>query len=373
MSLGTINALILYANIIHVNATIFFPQDEQFAIMKILQTFIAWLNLDLGIEACFYKSMTPYGYNWLQFVFPVYIWVLVLIMIYTSRYSVTVSKIIGHNAVSVLATLFLLSYTKLLRSVIAAVSSISLKDEDGKSHLLWRMDANVSYFSVPHAVLFFAALLAVLLYILPFTLLTLLGPCLQARTNHQMMRWVVRIKPLLDTYQGPFKDKHRYWTGITLLLRIILFTVFAANVRSNPNINLFAIVVSVVVLFIVQFSIGRLYKHWMNGLLDGFYYCNLIIFSSAVLFLNTSQGNTEALACVMAGSAFIVFCLIVLWHFNNLTGVINRVVQRMKQLLSNLRTQSTATRPPPPLPLPKPTISVIDMRELRESILTDTS
>ena len=98
----------------------------------------------------------------------------------------TVSKTIGQNAVYVLGTLFLLSYAKLLPTVIAAVISISLEDEDRKSHLLWRMDANVPYFSALHAILFFIALLAVLFYILPLTLPTLLAPCLRARTNHRI-------------------------------------------------------------------------------------------------------------------------------------------------------------------------------------------
>ena len=46
--------------------------------------FIAWLNLDFGIETCFYNRMDAYSKTWLQFVFPVYIWVLVGLMILVS-------------------------------------------------------------------------------------------------------------------------------------------------------------------------------------------------------------------------------------------------------------------------------------------------
>ena len=252
------NRLVTYANIVHINATIFFPQYKQLILTNILEVFIAWLNLDFGIETCFYRGMTAYGHTWLQFVFPVYIWLLVVLLIYTSRYSVTASKMIGRNAVSVLATLFLLSYAKLLRTVISAVASISLEDQDRTSHLLWRMDPNVPYLSPPHAVLFSIALLAVLLYILPLTLLTLLAPLLQARTNYWIIRWVVRIKPLIDAYQGPYKDKYRNWTGVTLLLRIILFTAFAANTYCNPDINLLIIAI---VAPIFHLSSGKLYTN----------------------------------------------------------------------------------------------------------------
>ena len=369
VSMGTINSLIFYVNIIHVNRTIFFPQNKHLFLTKLLAVFVAWLNLDFGIETCFCKGMTAYINTWLQFVFPVYIWVLVLIMIYTSRYFVFASKIIGRNAVSVLATLFLLSYAKLLRTVIGAVSSTSLGDEEGKSYLLWLMDGNVVYFSAPHAVLFFSALLAVLLYILPLTLLTLLAPYLQTRTNHRMMRWVVRIKPLLDAYQGPYKDNHRHWTGVMLLLRMVLFVVFSANTLGNPNINVFSISVPVIALYLYQIWVGRLYKTRLNQFLEGFYSGNLCLFAIGILFLNASQGSSEALACVMVGSAFLVFCFVVVWHFNDQTRAISRAGERLKQLWTSWRrrqAEDTQEPPDPPPRQPQPTVSVIDMKELRE-------
>ena len=97
----------LYANIVGVNRTTFPPVNP------VLSVFIAWLNLDFGIETCFYNGMDAYGKTWLQFVFPVYIWVLVGLMILASRYSCRFAKLLGNNPVSVLATLILLSYTKI--------------------------------------------------------------------------------------------------------------------------------------------------------------------------------------------------------------------------------------------------------------------
>ena len=67
---GTINGLIFYANVVAVNRSIFFPPNET----NILTVFIAWLNLDLGIETCFFDGMDDYVKTWLQFVFPLYVW-----------------------------------------------------------------------------------------------------------------------------------------------------------------------------------------------------------------------------------------------------------------------------------------------------------
>ena len=49
VAIGTINGLIFYANVIAVNQSAFFPSEDT----NIHTIFIAWLNLDLGIETCF--------------------------------------------------------------------------------------------------------------------------------------------------------------------------------------------------------------------------------------------------------------------------------------------------------------------------------
>jgi len=102
--------------------TTFFPQDKvSKSVLAPLSVFIAWLNLDFGFEVCLYDSMDTYAKVWLQFVFPIYIWVMVLLMIVSSHYSTTAAKVISKNAVKVLATLFLLSFAKLLRTIIATL------------------------------------------------------------------------------------------------------------------------------------------------------------------------------------------------------------------------------------------------------------
>ena len=86
-----------------------------------LQVFIAWLNLDFGIETCF-VGLDAYWKTWLQFLFPFYIWAIAGVIIVACRYSSRLTNLIGSRAVPLLATLFLLSYMKLLRTVIDATS-----------------------------------------------------------------------------------------------------------------------------------------------------------------------------------------------------------------------------------------------------------
>ena len=209
VSMGTINGLIFYANFIGVKQSTFFPTAIGIFFTRFLSVFIAWVNLDLGIETCFSKHMNANMKAWLQFVFPVYVWILVGAMIVGSRYSTRIAKLTGSNVVPVLATLFLLSYAKLLRLVITVVSPITLADRNGTPSLRWLQDGNVAFLQGAHIPLFTTALLTTVLYLVPFTLFVTLSPYLQSKSGFRVLCWVNKLKPLLDAYQGPYKDNFR--------------------------------------------------------------------------------------------------------------------------------------------------------------------
>ena len=54
---GTLSGLVFYANIVGVNRTTFLPVESN----SLLSVFIAWLNLDFGIEIRFYNGMDAYS------------------------------------------------------------------------------------------------------------------------------------------------------------------------------------------------------------------------------------------------------------------------------------------------------------------------
>ena len=66
---GTIHGLIFYSNILRANHSLLLPPSTS----NFLIVFISWLNLDLGIETCFYNGMDSYGKFLLQLAFPTYV------------------------------------------------------------------------------------------------------------------------------------------------------------------------------------------------------------------------------------------------------------------------------------------------------------
>ena len=134
VAVGLINGFIFYANIVAANSAIFFPSSEP----NFPTVFVAWLNLDIGIDVCFFDGLDAYTKTWLQLAFPVCIISLVIIIITLSEVSTQFAKLIGRrDPIAMLATLILLSYAKLLSVIITILSFTVLNYPDGSFVTIW--------------------------------------------------------------------------------------------------------------------------------------------------------------------------------------------------------------------------------------------
>lgn len=285
VSIGTINGLIFYANIVKINELNFFSGKRA---TKYFSWFTSWINLDFGIETCFFDGMASYTKIWLQFAFPFYLWFLMICIILLSRRSYRISKLMGRHSISVLATVLLLSFTKILRTCILIWQLSSLKCGSHK-YYVWSVDPSIDYFSSKHLLMFLFALIVFLFLALPYTLLLLFSPLIEGYfSRYKCCRWWVKLKPLFDAYNGPYHDKHRYWTGLLLLVRLFLVLVFSFNTAGESLTVAVIVVVCGVMLCMISLCNG-LYRHKINTILECFYILNLMFISSVSLvnFLET--------------------------------------------------------------------------------------
>ena len=365
--IGTVNGLIFYANVIGVNRSIFFPPGSG----RLLSVFIAWLNLDLGIETCFFDGMDAYAKAWLQFAFPLYVWALVIVIIRVSHSSEFIARMLGSNPVAVLSTLFLLSYAKLLRTIIAVFAFTYLEYPGNTRSLVWLVDGNVGYLSGKHIPLFIAAALTLLFLFLPYTLLLLFAHLLQARSRKRVLgirifSWIdsYRIHPFLDAYHAPYVPKHRYWTGFLLLLRSVLFLVFAFNTLGDDSLNLLVISSATLGLAILSRFIGQVYIKWYIDVLEASFILNLGILAVGTYHIKQVGGNQAVLVHISAGVAFLMFICIAIYHVFLQVGAKQCVYCKRDDREREVRMepiQYVAEQT-------TPTVSVIDFTAIREPL-----
>ena len=326
---GTINGLIFYANIVQANQAVFFPAEET----NPLKVFIAWLNLDLGITTCFFDGLDAYWKTWLQFVFLLHLWAITTLIIYLSRKFQAVAKIIGNNSVPVLATLIFLSYSKLLYTIIVALSLSFQKFSDNSTVAVWSFDGNIEYLSGKHIPLFLVALVVLLFLWLPYTALLLFEQCIQKLGYYRIRRWMLRLKPFLDAYFGPLKGEHRYWFGVLLIARAVLLLVSCFT--NNPSVNLLAVITVTVLLLIhlpydthkvahpngaskcIRFWGGSYYRKPYLSLLETSFLLNLVMLAAGSWYARSTEGSQRAVVYTLVGITFCQFIGIIILHGYN--------------------------------------------------------
>ena len=115
--------------------------------------------------------------------------------------------------------------------------------QDGSLVTVWLYDGNITYLASKHIPLCVTALLTLLLLFFPYTILLLLGQWFSPLTNVKSFSWLnnSKFKSFIDAYHAPYTAKYRYWTGLLLLVRLVLFLTFAFNVLGDSNVNLLVI------------------------------------------------------------------------------------------------------------------------------------
>jgi len=314
---GTINGMIFYGNIISINDSVFFTKGNPF---NPLRVFVSFTNLDLGIETCFYSGMDGYAKIFLQLFFPFYLIAIATSIIIASRKSSRVLRWTYTRSLPVLATLFLLSYSGVLRVVLTVLFSYSTITilPSGRQQSVWSIDASVPLFGIKFTVLFLTCLVLFILLIAFNTVLLFTRYLSQFRIINQ-------FKPLINAFQGSYKDKYYFWIGAKFVMRSMLFGFYAFQTQLR-------LILTAIILILYTSSYGYFRPHKSNlvCIQELFLLLNLTIMyavsyqSHATIFFITTN--------VMISLALFQFCTILFCHFLTYTCHCNVVTTLHAQI-----------------------------------------
>ena len=245
------------------------------------------------------------------------------------------TRLFGNNSVQVLATLFLLSYTKLLRTTITALMPATLYvfTDNGEpivsqTQVVWAFDGNLPYGRVPHIFLLVFAFLVLILLWLRFTIILLFIQPLRRRSDYWCFRLINKLKPLFDAYTGSLNNVNQFWVGLLLLARFVLLLTFTLTYSSDPHKSILALVLTILLLFTVLSYTGQLYdkptkfsvhclpeKVSFRSILEISCLFNLALVGGTFLYLDDKNVNARAVvAYASVIFAFLQFIGIVTYH-----------------------------------------------------------
>ena len=242
-----------------------------------------------------------------QFLFPVYLWSIVVMLILLSKCSVRLSELMSKSSVQVLVTLFYLSFSKLLSTVTVVFSSSTISVIEGHgnytSRLVWYYDGH-DYGNSTHAILLVLAVAFTVLFLFPYALLVTFS-------SHLLRFCIVnKFKPFIDAYGGPFKDKWRFWFGLRLWITILLFCLNGALEGTHTEV-MFIVIFITVGLFMFPQNLACPFKNNFIGALDLFFMANYCLLVSSVFW---PRGIFWWIYILMTTAAVLTTALIVVGH-----------------------------------------------------------
>ena len=321
---GTINGVIFYANIMGLVMRILIGDQPQLH-FKIMHVIISILNLELGFPICFYSGMTPAAKVGLQFVFPVYLWSIVLMLVVLSKYSVRLTNLIMSSSVQVLSTLFFLSFSKILRNVIDIVSYSSLQSIvethvikllyrekiywNSTEKMVWFYDGS-DYAQGIHGFYLFVAAAFCLFFLLPYGIFSLGFTCFCRPFN----KLRCSLKNFRDAYCGPFKDKWRFWFGLRLWVTAVLY-IIDGGLQGHNTDAMFLVHYSVIGALILLQAFVQPFNNLAITILDTFFMLNYWIVVALYLLSEMPRLHWFAEAYTFLLSlAILVLCLVIVGH-----------------------------------------------------------
>ena len=371
---GTINGLIMYANITNIIRDLSLPKDK--IPSNLLSIFISWLNLDFGIPTCFYTGLSYYSYTWLQFVFPFYLWFLVGLIVLACKYSSRAMKLFGSNPVAVLATVVLMSYNKLLHTSQQILSYVTVYYSNGTQEKRWKIDPNLLYFKGKHIPLAMFGLFILIVFLIPYIVLITLSHYLQKYSNKRGLKWLIQIKPILDAYYAPFCKNTRYWVGLMLFTRTCLSITYS-TFKNTEHVTILVVVSSILTgITSILWLHYKIYRSNFNNVLEGSFILNIIILSIATHDVTRKNEKHQLiLSYTSVGIAFIEFLAILffhVWHRSNLKWLYIKICKRFNMTSAEVVSNQSVR-----------TVNIVDQHggnistttvfDIREPLLDETS
>ena len=326
---GGISGLIFYANIVWAYKSLIFPHSDANinngllkAIKYFFKIFIATLNLDVGFDVCFWDGMDAFSKSIIQFAFPVYIWMIAGVAVAVMKYLPCCKRCLQRCAkckcaqrpVKVLVTLILMSYAKLIRTILGVFTFSILKTYPGSTtEKVWSLDGNVSYLRGKHMVLFVVAVLALILALIYTIFIFAVG--LKYYINRILKKCTKLLDmplPLYDAHFASFKENHEYWLGLLLIVRAVLLLIFSSTLGISPVVNL-PILILVITLLLFWMGWKEIYKEKSMWFLQGLSLSNLIAISGGILYAELANKELwkSIFVCISVGIAILQFAGIV--------------------------------------------------------------
>ena len=264
---------------------------------------------------CFRKAMSGIDQQFIHYIHPSAVMLILVVISLLARFSQKVSIFISRGIIHVICLLLLLSYTSIASTSLLLMRSLTFH---GIDKVYTYLSPDIEYFHDRHAVYGIVALLCIISIVTGLPLLLTLEPFINHKFNF------TKIKPLLDQFQGCYKDKYRCFAGYYMICRLVIITIVIAN-SSNSFVANYILVVVCAITELIHVIVKPYNKKLLNKL--DTIILSLIILIAASLFSDDFDSSfVITIAFILVISPLLILIAITLFlHKHNLRKMSKRI------------------------------------------------
>ena len=229
--------------------------EDVFQFVAVFSSF-AKLTPQLFGRLCLVEGLSGIDQLFIHYSHALAVSLILLIIVLVTRYSPRFAVFVRRCIICIICLLLLLSYTSLASTSLQLLRPLTFNNVD---EVRTYSSPDIKYFTGRHLVYAIVAILCEVIIVIGLPLFLLLEPVLGRRFNF------VKIKPLLDQFQGCYKDKYRYFAVYYLLCRQVIILIVYVGSEDYYN-KLYYLQTACIIIAMIHGWVQPYKKKLVNGL-----------------------------------------------------------------------------------------------------------
>ena len=256
--IGSLYAIVYYYSMVDILLSQdYFILSGLYTAVSIMSSLAKLTPQFLG-QLCLLRNTSGIDQQFIHYVHPTAVSMFLILISMTARRSHRVSSFISRGIINFICLILLLSYTSVATTSLLLMRSLTFVDVD---KVYTYLSPDIEYFHGRHLAYVLVAILFTIVIVIGLPLLLLLEPFLNSKINF------IKIKPLLDQFQGCYKDKYRSFAAYYMICRIVIILLVIVRIFDEFTTQYLLLITCA--LMALMHLIIRPYVKTIHNIFDG--------------------------------------------------------------------------------------------------------
>ena len=252
-------------------------------------------------KLCLVRGLSGIDQQFIHYVHPLAVSLMLVMIVVLARSSRRLSVFISRGIIRVICFLLLLSYTSVTFTSLHLLRYLKFSDMDT---IFTYLSPDIEYFQGRHLAYGIIASLCIIFIVIGVPLILIVEPFL----NHKVS--FVKMKPLLDQFQGCYKDKYRWFSAYYMICRIVIIAIIVIFSSSDFTYR-YLLITTCAAILLIHLSV----RPYMSKLLNAFDGVLLLLLALVSILLLAEFINFDSVVPISFALltlpiiSFLVLCL----------------------------------------------------------------